>query len=73
MNLKKKKEIKKMNKMKTTIKLKQKNDSSKTMKVEVRGHKILSSKGFIKDVKYQITTRIDIVEERYNIPEPYQI
>ena len=43
------------------------------MRVEVRKGKILSSKGFVRDVKYNSTTRIDLVEEKYIIPDELTI
>ncbi len=62
-----------MNKSKKIIKLHKKNNHSEVMRVEIKQGKILSSKGFIRDVKYNSTTRIDIVEDRYVIPEQYSI
>ena len=59
--------------MKTTIKLKQKLDNQKHMKVNVHRNKILSSKGFVLDAKYGGTIRIDLLEDKYIIPEPYQV
>ena len=62
-----------MNKRKRVLKLKKKDEESHTMKAEVHGNKILSNKGFVRDVKYNLTTRTDIVLEKYDIPEPYYI
>jgi len=69
----KKREDKTMNKSKRIIKLHKKDNHSEVMRVEVRQGKILSSKGFVRDVKYNSTTRIDIIEEKYVIPEQYSI
>ena len=62
-----------MNKTKRTIRLKRKDEDGSSMKVEVKRNKILSSKGFVRDLKYNTTTRIDLVEEKYEIPEGYSI
>ena len=62
-----------MNKRKKIIKLYKRNSHSEVMRVEVKRNKILSSKGFVRDVKYNSTTRIDIVEDNYDIPKEYSI
>ena len=62
-----------MNKTKRTIRLKRKGEDGSSMKVEIKKNKILSSKGFVRDLKYNTTTRIDLVEEKYEIPEGYSI
>ena len=58
---------------KKVLKIRKKDEPTHSMKVEVHGNKILSSKGFVRDVKYNSTTRNDIVLDRYDIPEPYYI
>ena len=62
-----------MNSPKRIIKLHKKDNHSEVMRVEVKRGKILSSKGFVRDVKYNSTTRIDLVEEKYIIPDELTI